>query len=100
MNPPEYLNVDPRTLHLPPSRFDGADPFKLQRQISRHGRSLEGMPAVLVYRGVDGELMITDGVTRAIRAAKLCPGTPIPVEVLGNLPRAFKALPTIQEKLP
>jgi hypothetical protein len=58
------------------------------------------MPPVLVYRGSDGELMITDGVTRATRAAKLCPGQRVPAEVLGDVPRAFASLPTVQEKLP
>lgn len=96
----EFIDVDPRTLHLPPTRLDGADPAKLQRQIARHGRSLQGMPPVLVYRGSDGTLMITDGVTRATRAAKLCPGTLVPVEVLGELPRAFGSLPTVKDKLP
>jgi|SRR5579884_158406 len=96
----EFLSVDPRTLHLPPGRIDGADPAKLQRQIARHGPSLHGMPPVLVYRGSDGALMITDGVTRATRASKLCPGTPVPVEVLGDLPRAFGTLPTVEDKLP
>jgi len=96
----EFLDVDPRTLHLPPSRQDGADPGKLQRQIARHGRSLQGMPPVEVYRGSDGTLMITNGVTRATRAAKLCPGMPVPVEVLGDLPRAFALLPTVEDKLP
>jgi len=96
----EFLDVDPRTLHLPPSRRDGADPAKLQRQIARHARSLQGMPPVLVYRGSDGKLMITDGVTRATRAAKLCPGTTVPVEVLGDLPRAFGSLPTVEDKMP
>ena len=96
----EFLVVDPRTLHLPPSRIDGADPVKMQRQIARHGQSLQGMPPILVYRGSDGALMITDGVTRATRAAKLCPGIAVPVEVLGKLPRAFGALPTVEEKLP
>jgi hypothetical protein len=96
----EFLDVDPRTLRLPPSRRDGADPAKLQRLIARHGRLLQGMPPVLVYRGSDGVLMITDGVTRATRASKLCPGTAIPVEVLGDLPREFKTLPTVEEKLP
>src|SRR5687767_10435342 len=96
----EFLAVDPRVLRLPPSRPQGADPAKLQRQIARHGRSLQGMPPILVYRGPDGELMISDGATRATRAAKLCPGSTVPVEVLGNLPRPFGAWPTIQEKLP
>jgi len=31
MRGPEYPNVDPRTLHLPPSRGTGADPVKLAR---------------------------------------------------------------------
>ena len=96
----EFLVVDPRTLRLPPSRIQGADPAKLQRQISRHGRSLQGMPPILVYRGSDGELKISDGVTRATRAAKLCPGTSVPVEVLSTLPQSFSSLPTVQEKLP
>jgi hypothetical protein len=96
----EFLDVDPLTLHLPPSRRDGADPGKLQRQIARHGLALQGMPPVLAYRGKDGALMITDGVTRATRASKLCPGALVPVEVLGDLPRAFAALPTVKEKLP
>ena len=63
---------------LPHERIDGADPAKLQRQIARHGKSLVGMPPVLVYRGSDGEWMVSDGVTRATRAAKLCPGLIIP----------------------
>jgi hypothetical protein len=96
----EFLSLDPSTLHLPGGRRDGADPAKLQRQIARHGRSLNGMPPVLVYRGLDGALMITDGVTRATRAAKFCPGVAVPVEVIGNLPRAFGSLPTVKEKLP
>src|SRR5258708_5491463 len=100
MASPEFLDVDPRSLHLPPSRADGAEPAKLQRQLARHGRSFQGMPPVLVYRGSDGALMITDGVTRATRAAKLRPGITVTVEVLGDLPRAFGKLPTIQEKLP
>ncbi len=100
MSAREFLDVDPRLLHLPSSRLEGADPAKLQRQLARHGRSLQGMPPVLVYRGSDGTLMITDGVTRATRAAKLCPGIPVPVEVLGDVPRPFGALPTVEEKLP
>jgi len=66
VNPRLFLDVDPRTLHLPSSRLAGADPMKLQRQIARHGSSIQGMPPVEVYRGSDGQLMIFDGVTRAI----------------------------------
>jgi hypothetical protein len=95
-----FFDVDPATLRLPNERIDGADPAKLQRQISRHGRALDGMPPVLVYRGSDGELMLSDGVTRATRAAKLSPGSLIPAELLGTLPRPFGHLPTVKEKLP
>jgi len=45
----QLLDVDPRTLHVPPSRLSGADPFKLQRQIARFGASTAGMPAPWVY---------------------------------------------------
>jgi hypothetical protein len=95
-----FFDVDPATLRLPNERIDGADPAKLQRQIARHGRSLTGMPPVLVYRGADEELMLSDGVTRATRAAKLCPGSLIPAELLGTLPRPVGHLPTVKEKLP
>ncbi len=98
--PREFLDVDPRTLRLPSTRLDGADPRKLQRQIAGHGRSLTGMPPILVHRGSDGELQISDGVTRATRAAKLAPGQPVSVEVLGNLPCSFGGQPTVLEKLP
>ena len=96
----EFLDIDPRILRLPPSRLQRADPYKLQVQIARYGRSSVGMPALDVYRGSDGELMISNGVTRATRIAKLSPGTTIRVEVLDDLPTTFGHLPTIQDRLP
>ena len=95
-----FFDVDPASLHLPNGRIDGADPAKLQRQIAKHGRSLAGMPPVLVYRGLNGELILSDGVTRATRAAKLCPGSVIPAELLGTLRHQVGLLPTVKEKLP
>lgn len=95
----EFLQVDPSSLHLPGSRRDGADPLKLQRQLARHGTSLHGMPPPEVKRGTDGELVIYDGVTRATRAAKYLPGTPITVEVTGDLNGRVGGLPTVGEKL-
>ena len=65
MPPPEFADVDPRTLHLPPSLFAGADPVKIHRQIATVGDSTIGMPPLIVYRGTDGGLVIADGVTRA-----------------------------------
>ncbi|HVS34591.1 MAG TPA: hypothetical protein VMS17_03350 [Gemmataceae bacterium] len=100
MKPSVYLDVDPRTLRLPWSRRGGADPGKLARQISRHGKSTQGMPPLFVYRATDGELVISDGVTRATRAAKLLPGTPIRVEVIGDLAAPGAGMPTVGDRLP
>jgi hypothetical protein len=100
MNPRLFLDVDPRGLHLPTSRPCGADPHMLQRQIARHGTSMQGMPPLEVYRGTDGELMIFDGVTRATRAAKLVPGQLVRVEVIDDLSTPVGHLPTVGDKLP
>jgi hypothetical protein len=96
----EFRDVDPRSLRLPTSRLSGADPVKLHDQIVRHGRSIAGMPPLLVYRGSDGELMLYDGVTRATRVARLLPGVPIRVEVIRTLARPVGSLPTIGGTLP
>ena len=95
----EFLQVDPASLHLPGSRRDGADPLKLQRQFSRFGKSVAGMPPLVVKRGTDGELMIYDGVTRATRVVKYLPGTMITVEVTGQLHGPVGDQPTIGDTL-
>jgi hypothetical protein len=100
MNRREFLDLDPRRLRLPHSRCQGADPYKLQVQIARFGRSTTGMPALEVYRGSDGELMISDGVTRATRVAKLLPGTLVRVEVLDDLPARLGHLPAVEDQFP
>ena len=100
MDPLEHLDVDPCTLHLPPSRASGPDLVKLARQIAQYGSAIQGMPVPWVYRGTDGALMIYDGVTRASRVAKLLPGTLIRVEVVGDLPAACGQLPTIGDYVP
>jgi hypothetical protein len=96
---PDFRDVDPHDLRVPPSRRQGADPAKLQRQIALFGRSAVGMPAPWVYEGSDGTLVLYNGVTRATRLAKLAPGTLIRVEVIGKLPRAFAADPKIGDLL-
>src|SRR6266849_323682 len=83
----DIRDVDPAELRLPPSRWTGADPVKLQRQIAKHGTSITGMPPLLAYEGSDGLLELVDGVTRATRVAKLSPGTKVRVEVIGKLRR-------------
>jgi hypothetical protein len=91
----EFRDVDPAELRLPPSRFSGADPYKLQRQIGRFGTSTAGMPAVWAYEGSDGALEIVNGVTRARRIAKLAPVTTIRVQVTGGLRRPRGHYPKI-----
>jgi len=98
--PRVFLDVDPRTLHVPSSRRSGADPYKLQRQIAKHGSATQGMPTIEVSRGSDGELMINNGVTRATRVAKLLPGTMVRVEVIDDLPAPVGNLPTIGDLVP
>jgi hypothetical protein len=96
----DFRDVDPRELRVPPSRRQGADPAKLARQIGLFGRSFVGMPPPWVYEGTDGALVLYNGVTRATRIAKLCPGTRIRVEVIGTLPKAFAGDPKIGDLLP
>jgi hypothetical protein len=98
----EFIEVDPAGLHLPTGiRSQGADPYKLARQIAVHGDSLDGMPPVEVVRGKDGHLRLNDGVTRATRAAKLRPGASIPAEVIATLPHLdVTRTPRVGETLP
>ena len=98
--PSQIIEVDPRTLHLPPSRSTGADPYKLQRQIARFGSSSVGMPHPWAYRGSDGAVMLYNGVTRATRIAKLAPGVTIRIEVVGTLRAPVGQQPTIGDLLP
>jgi hypothetical protein len=90
--------VLPGNLRLPPEREEGADPFKLARQIQEYGDSFVGMPSILVREGADGELQIYNGVTRATRAFYAHPEMPIAVEVTGIWPEwDFSSGPTIAE---
>jgi len=97
---PDLLDVDPRELRLPPSRRQGADPGKLQWQISRYGRSTAGMPPLEVFEAPDGVLVVYNGVTRATRVAKLAPGTLVRVEVTGRYPVPYASGPKVGDVLP
>jgi hypothetical protein len=96
----DFRDVDPRDLRVPTSRPTGADPVKYHRQVARFGSSAVGMPPLWVYEGIDGILVIFNGVTRATRMAKLAPGMPVRVEVIGRIRRAFGTLPKIGQLLP
>lgn len=97
---PEFQDVDPAELRVPPSRRWGADPAKLQRQIALFGRPDVGMPAPWVYLATDGVLVLYNEVTRATRMAKLNPRQLIRVEVIGKVPKAMASEPKIGELLP
>jgi hypothetical protein len=99
--PPILLDVDPRALRVSPQRLQGADPFKLARQIARFGKSVINTPVIQVWRAADGELVISDGMTRATRIAKLLPGQTVRVEVTDDR-RKYDArkLPRIGDVLP
>jgi hypothetical protein len=99
MSPRELLQIDPALLHLPSARRDGADLLKLQRQFARFGTSTTDMPPLEVARGLDGEYVIYDGVTRATRVAKYSPGTLVTIEVTSELRVPVGKLPTVGEKL-
>jgi hypothetical protein len=100
MAAPEFLDIDPRALHLPSSRLSSADPIKLHDQILRFGSSIAGMPPVLAYRGSDGAIMIYDGVTRATRVARLLPGRLIRVEVMRSIAKPFGQLTRLGDTIP
>jgi hypothetical protein len=100
MSPRVFLDVDPRTLRLPPSRRSGADPLKLHRQIARFGNSVQGMQPLEVSRGSDGDLVINNGVTRATRVAMLLPGTSVRVEVIDDLPVPVGSYPSLGDLVP
>jgi hypothetical protein len=98
--PTGLLDVDPRTLHLPPSPASGADPVQLHRQIARHGNPMVGIPRLIDDSAADGALVIYDGVTRATRIAQLLPGQLIPIDVIGDLPSPGLNYPTVGDRLP
>jgi hypothetical protein len=86
---PDFRDVDPKDLRLPPSRRTGADCAKLRKQIAKFGASCVGMAPLWVYKAADGVLVVYDGVTRATRMAKLASGRLVRVEVIGKLRRAY-----------
>lgn len=98
MNEPTR-DIQPGELRLPPSRASGADLWKLHQQIREFGSSTSGMPPILVYEDPDGLMEIIDGVTRATRIAKLAPGQPVRVVVIGRYRRSRANAPKVKDSL-
>jgi hypothetical protein len=93
--------VDPGDLHLPHSRQDGPNASRYHAQVERFGGSTEGMPRIEVTHGKGGELMINNGVTRAVRVFNLSPGKLVPIEVIDVRPRAdFTVLKRVRDVTP
>jgi len=80
--------VDPGELRLPPGRQSGPDLWRLQEQIAEFGGETESMPPILATEGKNGELMINNGVTRAVRVYRQAPGKLVAVEIIETRPRA------------
>ena len=98
---PETIDVDPAELRLPHSRWSGADPAKLSRELSKFGTSVQGVPLPWVVRCRDGLLLITDGVTRATRFARFHPGVRMAVVVINELPKfRIDHYPRVGDRLP
>jgi hypothetical protein len=99
--PPVFLDVDPRTLRASPQRTSGADPVKLARQIARFGNSTTGIPVIEVWLCAGDELVVADGMTRAIRVAKFLPGQTVRVVIVDRMPKYdARRLPRIRDLLP
>jgi hypothetical protein len=96
----EFRDVDPRTLHLPTTRWDGADLGKFTRQLSKYGTSTAGMDPIEVHEDRDGRLVIRNGVTRATRVAKFLPGQTVRVEVTKRVRYSVAKYPTVGDRLP
>ncbi len=83
-----FRDVDPGDLRLPPSRPDGPSPHRYRTQVQRFGRKTDGMPVSEVTECKNGELMINNGVTRAVRVFNLSPGTTVSIEIIDRRPNA------------
>jgi len=83
-----FFEVDPGDLRLPPSRQEGPNASRYRRQVYQFGGNTDEMPTIEATEGRDGELMINNGVTRAVRVFNLSPGTMVPVEVIDVRPNA------------
>jgi hypothetical protein len=92
--------VLPGLLRASVTRLDGADPMKLQDQFNEFGFSAVDMPPVEVTLGMNGEMMINDGMTRATRCCMIDVNQSIAVNVIEQRSNwDFSDLPTIAELL-
>ena len=96
----DFRYVLPGLLRASATRPDGADPMKLQDQLNEFGYSATGMPPIEVTLGMNGELMVNDGMTRATRCCMIDMEQAVKVEVIEVRPEwDFSHLPAIAETL-
>ena len=92
--------VQPGLLRVSPMRPEGADPMKLQDQFNEFGFSTEDMPPIEVALGMGREMMINNGMTRAIRCCMINSEQAIPIEVIEIRSEwGLSRLPTIAETM-
>ncbi len=74
--------------------------MKLQDQFKEFGFSTADVPPIEVTLGMNGEMMINDGVTRATRCCMIDVEQVVTVDVIEERPEwDFSHLPTIAELL-
>ena len=81
-------------------RPEGADEMKLQDQFNEFGFSVADMPPIEVTLGMDGQMMINNGMTRATRCYMINSEQSVEVEVIEVRPEwDFTPLLTIAQTL-
>jgi len=96
---PQRREVDPGDLRLP-SVGQAASTLGsgIRRSVRQFVARRDDLPPILVHEDPDGVLEITDGVTRATRVAKLTPGEPVPVVVIGRYRRSRASSPRVRDR--
>ena len=96
---PDFREVDPRELRVPPSRERCARCAAASTVEFDYWEFPNEPPSPWVYEAEAGVLVLYDGVITAAWVAKNSPGVTIRVEVIGRLQRNRAADPKIGDLL-
>ena len=96
----DFRYVLPGLLRVSSMRPEGADEMKLQDQFNEFGFSTVDMPPIEVTLGMEDEMTINNGMTRATRCCMINPEQSVKVEVIDVRPEwRFSHLLTIAQTL-
>ena len=96
----DFRHALPGLLRVSSMRPEGADEMQLQDQFNEFGFSAVDMPPIEVTLGMEGEMMINNGMTRATRCYMINSEQSVKVEVIEVRPEwNFSRLLTIAETL-